>query len=816
MELNITLLVLISVLVFVNSHLVIDEENSRVFDEDLYNRVLDSEECVKQLEFIRRNDTNLYGRFLDSGMRIPRGLFMLGDTDLGNYHQCLGIAETKDDMNIEGKYCFLRIPLNQTFELPFDEVLIPPRDFSNMKVVHFDNGIISEAQSFAVAKRGNLNRIDPQELVARAAANIAICIPKVCTSLQFTQRGLFNWSSIGFQFEEQFCRLPDDKPWVPVDYVAIVIFSCIALLTVLGTLYDVTHLFILKRDPKSAIIYIRMFSIYTNTRRLVTFVPNKNALECLDGIRSISMMWVIVGHTFSMHNFNYNLLDGIYWVTSGDAVWVSTGLFSVDSFYLMAGLLLVYTSVGKMSGTTFLKRLHVFYLNRLLRMFPLLAALVLLEASVFHRMVDGPYWVQVARNAERCRTFWWTTLLHVQNYVNPEHICIQHSWYIAIDIQLHIISPLVLFWVLGKNKKAAWSALVFGLLAILVAATIWNFMKDMPSTNMTVPRLDEQTFYMNNYYMNTLTRGSPFFVGMIFGYILNIYKGREIRLNTSFLLISWIIALGLIASAFYTSFLVMQLDWDNQVGDNLFNSFMRALWAVGLGWIIFACTKGYGGPINWLLTLSIWKIPARISYAMYLYHYPIMFVVAGMQLMPQYFSQGARIFDFMAFLVIALWVSYIVTVVIDAPFSTMIKMALEGGQRKRRPPGDKVADSSKPGPLPDKDRSLLENNIIITTLQKDDHISEKNDPMLQRNGPVLEKNDFTLQRNGIVLENKDLAVEKNHHTYDKNGLTLENKDTDLEKKWSLDEESAEHLDKNKVLDELAIVDGLVTKEVSKF
>ncbi|CAH2232726.1 nose resistant to fluoxetine protein 6-like [Pararge aegeria] len=806
MELNISLLVLISVFAFSNGRLVIDEDNSRTFDKDLYDRVLDSEECEKQMAFLRTNDSNLYGRFLDSGMRTPRGLFMLSGADLGDYYQCLGIEEKRQDMNIQGKYCFLQIPFNQTIEVPFAEeyIILPRRDFTNMKIVHFDNGIISEAQSFAVGKRDNINRVEVQDVISKAAMNVAICIPKVCTSLQFTQRS-FNLSSIGFQFEEQFCRLPNDKPWVPVDYVAIVIFSLIALLTVLGTAYDITHLFILKKDPKSAIIYIRMFSVYTNTRRLVTFAPNANALDCLDGVRSISMMWVIVGHAFSMHNFNYNLLDGIKWVTSGDAVWVSTGLFSVDSFFLMAGLLLVYTSVGKMSGTTFLKRLHVFYINRLLRMFPLLASLVLLEASVFHRMVDGPYWVEVARNAERCRTFWWTTLLHVQNYVNPDDICIRHSWYIAIDIQLHIVSPLVLFWVLGSNKKAAWSALVSGLLAILAASTIWNFMKDMPATNMTIPRLEEQPFYMRNYYMNALTRGSPFFVGMIVGYILNIYKGQEIRLKKSFMLVSWTIALGLIASGFYTSYLVMQLDWDNQVGDNLFNSFMRALWAIGLGWIIFACAKGYGGPINWLLTLSIWKIPARISFAMYLYHYPIMFLVAGMQLSPQFFSQGARIFDFMAFLVISVWVSYLVTVVIDAPFSTVIKMVIGAGQKKRSPRTEKVADLSKPSALPEKDRSLLENNIILTTLQKDDHILEKNDLSLQRNGPLLEKRDLQLQQNGPISEKDDLCVEKNGRV--KN---------DLESNISLKEESVKHLDKNEVLVRAQLDSDLETKEVSKF
>lgn len=64
-------------------------------------------------------------------------------------------------------------------------------------------------------------RVDPTDLVQKVFANIAICVPKVCTSQEFAQRALFNLSAIGFQFTEQFVRLPNDKPWVPADWVAM-------------------------------------------------------------------------------------------------------------------------------------------------------------------------------------------------------------------------------------------------------------------------------------------------------------------------------------------------------------------------------------------------------------------------------------------------------------------------------------------------------------------------------------------------------------------------------------------------------------------
>ncbi|CAH2216803.1 jg25288, partial [Pararge aegeria aegeria] len=90
-------------------------------------------------------------------------------------------------------------------------------------------------------------------------------------------------------------------------------------------------------------------------------------------------------------------------------------------------------------------------------------------------------------------------------------------------------------------------------------------------------------FYMKNFYYNTLTRGSPFFVGMIVGYVIYIYKGQEIKLNKYFVLISWTIALGLIAVCFYTSYLDRQpargkQDWIRQR-----TSVMRVIWSIGLG-----------------------------------------------------------------------------------------------------------------------------------------------------------------------------------------------------------------------------------------
>lgn len=52
-------------------------------------------------------------------------------------------------------------------------------------------------------------------------------------------------------------------------------------------------------DSKSLNPLCLSFSVYTNSRRLVTYTPVRGALESVDGIRAISMAWIIIGHTFA-------------------------------------------------------------------------------------------------------------------------------------------------------------------------------------------------------------------------------------------------------------------------------------------------------------------------------------------------------------------------------------------------------------------------------------------------------------------------------------------------------------------------------------
>ncbi|XP_050668650.1 O-acyltransferase like protein-like isoform X3 [Leptidea sinapis] len=316
-------------------------------------------------------------------------------------------------------------------------------------------------------------------------------------------------------------------------------------------------------------------------------------------------------------------------------------------------------------------------------MFPVLAFVVLMEATLFNHISDGPFWERVAKNSENCKRQWWLALLHFQNYGNLDNMCIAVSWYLSIDVQLHLLSPLVLFWVLNGKRLLGWGALIIATLLTMTAATIYNFEQNFSSTMLSQRNLNDHLLnYMEYYYVNTLTRASPFLVGMIYGYMLHLLRNKKLNISQITNLILWILALALMLLIIYIPHPTMQEDWEYQNLDNIINSFMRPAWAIALGWLITACAHGYGGPINTFLSLNFWKIPARVSYALYLIHYSLMAIINSSKVAPTYFSVGNIVFHFCAYLFISLLIAILITVLIDFPIANLLKLILSKGIRK--------------------------------------------------------------------------------------------------------------------------------------
>ncbi|XP_061727412.1 nose resistant to fluoxetine protein 6-like [Cydia pomonella] len=99
-------------------------------------------------------------------------------------------------------------------------------------------------------------------------------------------------------------------------------------------------------EPEQPDEWLCTFSLHRNTR-LLTAAPG--GLPCLHGIRALSVLWIIILHSSVVLRKNDVNDDEISEnVSSGQRYFgVFAGHLAVDSFFVLSGLLLVYTSVGK-------------------------------------------------------------------------------------------------------------------------------------------------------------------------------------------------------------------------------------------------------------------------------------------------------------------------------------------------------------------------------------------------------------------------------------------------------------------------------------
>lgn len=72
--------------------------------------------------------------------------------------------------------------------------------------------------------------------------------------------------------------------------------------------------------------------------------------------------------------------------------------------------------------------------------------------------------------------------------------------------------------------------------------------------------------------------------------------------------------------------------------DAIYASFSRVAWSTALAWQIFMCTQGYGGPINWFLSMAGWQPFARLSYAVYIVHFPVQLTLVAASRTAGFFS----------------------------------------------------------------------------------------------------------------------------------------------------------------------------------
>ena len=119
------------------------------------------------------------------------------------------------------------------------------------------------------------------------------------------------------------------------------------------------------------------------------------------------------------------------------------------------------------------------------------------------------------------------------------------------------------------------------------------------------------------------TRVSPYLVGLAAGWAAHRLVGLRSRLDWTAVRVAgvglaWAAATSLALALVYG---VYQADLGlAEVPGRLHTVLGRAAWSVSLAWLTLACLAGWGGPLDWLLSLPPLRPLSRLTYSAYLLH----------------------------------------------------------------------------------------------------------------------------------------------------------------------------------------------------
>ncbi len=286
--------------------------------------------------------------------------------------------------------------------------------------------------------------------------------------------------------------------------------------------------------------------------------------------------------------------------------WVQGGIFAVSMFFVLSGFLIASLTLSEWSRRDKVS-LSKFWERRARRLLP--AALVTLAAVVglqyiFH-VGSGPRFRGDLLSALFYGANWhfaysgasYSSLFQIEAPV-------QHFWSLSIEEQFYLFFPLLFLGVLAlARRRWGWVGGLFAAGAVVTFAWAWHSSTARGNTGIT--------------YYSTFTRSSEILAGVAFAFLLASGPARRALATTTG---TRVVAVGGVVGIAGWVFLWHYVPLTSQYmfhGGTILNFVFTAL-------VIMAClSPARRNPANRLFNVAIFCALGRLTYAVYLYHWPI-------------------------------------------------------------------------------------------------------------------------------------------------------------------------------------------------
>ncbi len=309
-------------------------------------------------------------------------------------------------------------------------------------------------------------------------------------------------------------------------------------------------------------------------------------MPALDGIRAVSILGIMANH--------------------GGFAWAAGGVISVNVFFVLSGFLITLLLMKEWTraGTI---RLRAFWARRARRLLP--ALFVLLGGIAVYAWLFAANGTQSPLRADGLSTLLyfsnWHQIISGQSYfaqVSAQSPLL-HTWTLAIEEQFYLVWPIVVLGVLKlwRSPRILLLVTVLGVLASALAMAL----------------LFHQGMDPSRIYYGTDTRAQDILTGAAVGILLNgraPASRRRARIGSSWM--------AVIAAA------VFAWEWSKINGTSALpyrGGFLLADVMVVL--VIYGVTNAPSGLPARVLSFGPLRFVGRISYGLYLWHWPIFLVL---------------------------------------------------------------------------------------------------------------------------------------------------------------------------------------------
>ncbi|KAL9976510.1 hypothetical protein ACROYT_G013819 [Oculina patagonica] len=431
--------------------------------------------------------------------------------------------------------------------------------------------------------------------------------------------------------------------------------------------------------------FFQCFSLIKNTSRILDTKAPPGAITSINGMRVLSMWWVILGHVFVWQLIGGNVsnlgLAFLHLLNRFSFQAVANAFFFVDSFFFLSGLLVSYLSFRQMERKKG-SRMKINPKNSF-RLTPTYMFVLLFYDKLTGFLGEGPTWFQMQTNPA-CDKYWWTNLLYINNFwpTSLGKECMNWSWYLANDMQFYIISPIILLATNRFGKRGFIITTAILLLAHFIATAAIIGYYDLNTSNMLGGgenpnnRGGNMPDFSSLVYVKPYCRIAPYLVGMALGYVFHLQKDSTKKPNWVIMLVGWCVAIALALSVVYGPYKSIKQPRVpfTKFENIMYGTFSRFAWGLALAWVVYACHRGFGGLVNRILSAHLWIPLSRLTYTAYLVHPIVLFTFFASFETVLAYSDLHLAFYFAGTVSLSYSVAFIVSVCVEFPMLQLEKL----------------------------------------------------------------------------------------------------------------------------------------------